>query len=89
MANYPFREGHRRRNIRPPAATDRALRGGLRERALLAPDCCPCYHPKCPTSTFGAKSITPNVHMTWTIVSDARKDGQIFLVSEDEFVGIG
>ena len=26
---------------------------------------------------------------TWTIVSDARKDGQIFLVSEDEFVGIG
>ena len=21
---------------------------GLRERALLTPDCCPCYHPKCP-----------------------------------------
>ena len=25
--NFPSRAGHRRRNIRPPAATDRALRG--------------------------------------------------------------
>ena len=31
---------HRSRNIRPPAATDRALRRALALKALLAPDCC-------------------------------------------------
>jgi len=31
---------HRSRIIRPPAATDRALRGALALKALLAPDCC-------------------------------------------------
>lgn len=41
--------------------------GGLQERALLALDCCLCHHPKCPTLTFGTKSITPNVHMTQTV----------------------
>jgi hypothetical protein len=33
-------KGHRRRNIRAPAATARALRGAL-GKALLAPGCCP------------------------------------------------
>ena len=32
--------GHRRRSVRCPAATDRALRGALL-KALLAPACCP------------------------------------------------
>jgi len=32
--------------------------------ALLAPDCCPFYHPKCPPLTFHIKSITPNVQVT-------------------------
>ena len=44
---------HRRRNVRSPAATDRALRGA-RRKALLAPDCCPrclpCCRPNCHSS---------------------------------------
>ena len=38
--------------------------GGLWGKALLAPDCCWCYHPKCPPLTFGMKSITRNVQVT-------------------------
>ena len=38
---------HRRRNVRSPAATDRAL-WRARRKALLAPDCCRGYHQKCP-----------------------------------------
>ena len=43
---------HRRRNVRSPAATGRALRGA--RRALLAPDCCPCCRQKCPGNQFSS-----------------------------------
>ena len=65
LTNYPFREGHRRRNIRPPAATDRALRGAPGKgppRARLLPVLSPemstlnfwheIHHPKCPSDPF-------------------------------------
>jgi len=54
---------HRRRNIRPPATTDQALRAARpkgRPRAWLLP----FYHPKCPPLSLGTQFITPNVQVT-------------------------
>ena len=42
-------EEHRRRNIRPPATTDQALRAA-RPKAVLALDCCPMCHSLPPGS---------------------------------------
>ena len=38
--------------------------GGLRERALLTPDCCPCYPTFCPACKNGDQIILLFVHMT-------------------------
>jgi hypothetical protein len=46
-----YRDGHRRRNIRPPATTVQALRAAQpkdRPRAWLLPE----YHQKCPYGSF-------------------------------------
>ena len=42
-------EEHRRRNVRPPATTDQALRAA-RPKAVLALDCCPMCHSLPPGS---------------------------------------
>ena len=38
--------------------------GGLRERALLTPDCCPCYPTFCPLNKNDDQIILLFVHMT-------------------------